>query len=328
MKSLVLSLCLVFVGSLAYGEDRSQPPDNPLEKAKAALAIAKAKSQMNSTVCYSDVEEARKLALKEHKPLLVFVGGVTCINTANTISVAAKEYVGDKMVNSSFAPTDKRIVLMVPDKDGKRLYFNSTLKPNAKPAEIQGKVRDAKKAIGSSKLDVPLEKVYVVARGWHTHKCSCGEEISHYSPDHTGTDAEHTCPFCGTVNKKIDKENTRIQYYSKDEPAVNENADEQLADEEPIGFFDSPCPNGNCPNTRMSYRVIPEYRPATMTYMQSAPATTTKVTKTTTVITAPPVMNMAPMTIRETRIAAGGRHLFGHFFGFFGHRGSVRGMFW
>ncbi len=316
------------------------------EQAKAAIEIAKARNLAISgkSAAFTDIDDARKAALTGKKPMLVFVN-VPVEKIEGAVAVSVKEYVGDKMANQNYMPSDKRIVLMVPDKNGKRLYFRTTLKSDVKQSEIKVKVLDAKKAIDSSKLDIPLERVYVTAAGWHTHKCSnCGDEISHYSPNHVGSDAEHACPFCGQVNKVVDREGVRIEYRAplansttagnQAAPASEEDVEEQIPylEEEQIGFFPSgPCPNGRCPqqSQSFSYRVVPEYQ-GTVTPPLLGPATTVKKTTTTTVVKAAPtaVVVSAPVMVRQGFFRGDGFHPFARLMQRLQNRSTVRGMFW
>lgn len=275
---------------------------DPKEQAKAALEIAKIKNMVMAEKPMTDLNAARKLALKDHKPLLVFVN-TPAICVADSVCVAVKEYEGDALSGAIFDPAEKRISILSPDKEGKKLYLRDSMKPGIKIEDLKKKINDAKKA--SSKATT-YEKHYVAAAGWHTHKCICGEEISHYSPNHVGSDKDHECPNCGRVNKVVDREGTRIEYrevLKLDNAAPEEEEVANSDEEQPIQFYygASPCPNGNCPQQRTVPRttvrvvpLVPEFR-GTVQVVPTAPPATVVIPPKVTTTTVTRVTESAPV---------------------------------
>ena len=106
-------------------------------RVKVALALS---SDASCGQCRTDEDQARKEAEKDHKPVVLFVGGCTeqdaIVVESGGIAVAVPKYDRDER-----PATEPRIVILEPKSGGGFQFV--TLPVNAKPQEIRDRVRAA-----------------------------------------------------------------------------------------------------------------------------------------------------------------------------------------
>jgi hypothetical protein len=143
MKALMCLVACVALMSNLHAEQKQTPRER---RVKVALAITEALPVVSCGSCRPDEAEARKDALKEGKPLVLFVGGcLGCGETAvgaGAIPVQVATYDGDKR-----PATEPRVVVLSPK--GTTFEIEATLAYGASEAEIRKAVADAtpKKAV-------------------------------------------------------------------------------------------------------------------------------------------------------------------------------------
>jgi len=122
MVSLIFTLCFMFQCCVQTPVVES-PQNDDVNKAKAALALAKAKSDLP---CATDIEKCRAESKRTGKPLILAVNveckGLSSVFQGTAIFCKVKSYKEEGHVE-----TEPRFVFISPDVKNGELFIRSTL---------------------------------------------------------------------------------------------------------------------------------------------------------------------------------------------------------
>jgi hypothetical protein len=136
MRTLTMLAVVALIASVAYADETDRA-----RRVKVALALGFAEQpKVDPAACErcSSLDDARLIAFKEGKPLVVFVGG--CGGRGEEMPASVVTARADRYTTDGKPEAEKRIVVLTPgvdSSDGKTyLYVRATLSPNATAKEI------------------------------------------------------------------------------------------------------------------------------------------------------------------------------------------------
>lgn len=136
--SLILAAAVLLAGT-AVADDKSDRE----RRVRVALALAAAPEPVTCGQCREDVQSARADAVKDRKPLVLFVGGPCdglgkTAEAAGAIPAKAPSYSGDDR-----PAAEKRIVVLEPKADGSGLMIAATLPAASSKEKVAEEVKKA-----------------------------------------------------------------------------------------------------------------------------------------------------------------------------------------
>lgn len=131
MRAMLIVAAAVIVTAAAWADDKSDRE----RRVRVALALA-APDPAACGRCREDVDQARADAVRERRPLVLFVGGpcggsACAAEKVGAIPAKAPRYSGDGRPDG-----ERRVVVLEPKADGSGLWIAATLPATAEPERV------------------------------------------------------------------------------------------------------------------------------------------------------------------------------------------------